>query len=191
MLYWIKPSPQRQTHHLHPCWSANVLSSPPSSPPSDLCSQNSINSGSIRASPHPSQLRVKVRWAPKVGRWRLRSQGQTEEPSNFRRPDRMWDLCDKLPEDVSIPGCHGPRQGDVLPATWHRQLHIGGMNISLAARRECPSRLVPANYAPCHTQALHTWLTQRRRHRSWISIRMRENAMLELQNDMNCIKLSL
>lgn len=101
--------PQRQTHHLHPCWSANVPSSHPSSPPWNLCSPNSINSGSIRAPLHVSQLKVKVRWAPKVGRWRLRSQGRTLEPSNFRWLDRLWDLCDRVPEDVSIAGHHGPR----------------------------------------------------------------------------------
>ncbi len=115
----------KANNHLHPCWSANVPSSPPSFPMSDLCSQNSINSGSIRASLHASRLKVKVRWAPKVGHWRLRSQGRMLEPSNFRRLDRMWDLCDRLPEDVSIPGRHGPRQGDGLLVMWHRWVHIG------------------------------------------------------------------
>lgn len=135
MLYWIKPSPQRQTHHLHPCWSANAPPSPPSTPVSDLWSPNSINSGSIRASLHVSRLKVKERWAPKVGRWCLRSQSWMLEPSNFPRLDRMWDLCDRLPEDVSIPGRHGPHQGDGLVATWHRRLHIGCIDVSLKARR--------------------------------------------------------
>ena len=126
----------RQTHHLHPCWSARSPP-PPSSPVSDLCSPDSINCGSIRASPHASRLKVKVRWAPQVGRWRLRSQGWMPEPSNFRRLDRMWDLCDKLPKDVS--------RGDGLLATWLGQLHVGHVDVSLRARKGCPTRLVPAN----------------------------------------------
>lgn len=33
------------------------------------------------------------------------------EPSNFQRLDRMWDLCDRLLREGSIPGRHGPYQG--------------------------------------------------------------------------------
>lgn len=98
-----------------------------------------------------------------VDHWHLRSQSWMLEPSNLPRLDWMWDLCDKLPEDVSIPGCHGSRPGDGHCATWQRHLHIGCSNVFLQARRSsntsCPHSLQTVavqHYTPGWHQRKHS-----------------------------------
>lgn len=122
MLYWIKSSPQRQTHHLHPCWSTNA-------PPS-LLPQCQTFAHQIQLTQAQSECLCMChswRWRKgelQVDHWHLRSQSWMLEPSNLPRLDWMQDLCDKLPEDVSIPRCHGSHKGDGHCATWQRHPHI-------------------------------------------------------------------
>lgn len=54
----------------------------------------------------------------------------------------MWDLCDRLPGDVSVAGCHGQRRRSL-----RHVIHIAVLTVM----RDCLTRPVSANPATCHS----------------------------------------
>lgn len=88
MLCWIKPSPKGKLIIFIPAGVQMPLFLLPLPPCQTFAYQIQLTLAQSERLCTCHSVKVKVSLAPKVGRWRLRSQGLTVEPSILRRLDR-------------------------------------------------------------------------------------------------------